>query len=132
MLELRVNDLRLRGRGYTLFPAANEVGIESQMIDFLVCTIYAEMGLCSDDYNAVVAILEKNPYIIDTVPKKAFDNQYSSEKCCTDQLVKNELVIEEAENFKLTDKAINIIKRAAEIQKKLDDENFHSCPCENA
>lgn len=129
MLELKVQDLRLRGRGFTLFPAAEENGVEDGLIDFLVSAIYIKLGLCSGDYEREEAIKENNPNILDTISVDDLKNAFSSQNYSVQDLLDNGLVTQDGNNVVLTEKTIGILKRASEIQNELDDQGFHFCPC---
>ena len=129
MLELRVEDLRMRGRGFTLSVAARENEVDEDLMDFLVSAIYRKLGLDSGDYNRDQAIRQENPNILDTISKKDLEEGFSYKGYGMQELVSNGLVEEKGEDLELTEKAVNILKRAAEIQNQLDDEGFHFCPC---
>lgn len=127
MLEFKVQDLRLRGCGFTLYPAAEEHGVTGELIHELITAIYSKLGLCSFNYDEVEKIQKENPNILDTISKEDFDK--SSQMFKAEALVISGLVTINENDLVLTPKAISIIKRATEIQKKLDDENFYYCPC---
>lgn len=127
MLELRVNDLRLRGRGFTLYPAANESNVDGDLMDFLVSAIYIKQGLCAEKAEDVK---KANPAILDTISVEDLNSSFPS-KYCVEDLVANNLVTIAGNTLTLTQKSITILKRAAEIQNQLDDEGFYYCPCCN-
>lgn len=131
MLELKVQDLRLRGCGFTLFPAAKEYGVNERLMDFLLSSIYIKLGLCSGDYDKEEEIKKKNPNILDTISEEDLTNNFLSEKYSVNDLLDNGLVTKDSNNLVLTQKSISILKRASEIQNKLDDQGFHCCPCSN-
>lgn len=127
MLEFKVQDLRLRGCYFTLYPAAQEHGVDGELIHELITAIYNKLGLYSESYEKTVAVEKENPNILDRISKEDFDK--SSQIFKAENLATSELVTITENDLVLTPKAISIIKRAAEIQKKLDEENFYYCPC---
>lgn len=128
-MELRVQDLRLRGPGFTLFPAAEEHGIKDDLMDFLVFALYTKLGLCSDDYESEEAIKKSNPKILDTIATEDVEKILSRKNYGVQDLLSNDLVTRDGNNLVLTEKSIAILNKAAETQAKLDAETFHCCPC---
>lgn len=128
MLELKVQDIRLRGRMYTLWEAAGEYDVDDELIDDLVSSIYTKLGLCSGDYKKEEAIEASNPNILDTL---SIDELKLSNKYSVQDLLDNELVTQNGNNIVLTKRSVEILKRAAEIQKELDEQNASTsfmCP----
>lgn len=131
MLKLRVQDLRLRGRGFTLYPAAEENGVKSGLMDFLVGVIYTKLGLCSGDYEREEQIKKENPNILDILEEEDFNDISSYEGYSIEDLINNNLLSQEGNKLVLTKKSITILQRASEIQKQKDEEGFSYCPCKN-
>lgn len=129
MLELKVRDVRLRGCGFTLYPAAKENGIEEELVVFLVTAIYSKLGLCTGDYDKEQAIQNANPNILDTISTEDLSHSLSYKGYSAADLIKAGLVTQSGDNLTLTEKAVAILKRASEIQNKLDEEGFYCCPC---
>lgn len=129
MLDMKVQDLRLRGRGFTLYPAAEESGVDDRLMDFLIFAIYNKLELCSGDYEKEKAIKIANPNIPDTLLKDDFIRVSSSRGYDIQDLINADLVKLDGNSLVLTKKTIKILKRAAEIQRELDDEGLSYCPC---
>lgn len=123
MMNLRVCDVPLRGRGFTLFAAANECGISQDLLDFLAISIYPEYEEGEPSYEL---------HIPSKVKVDVFDNHFS-ETYHHDihDLEEAGLLTVDGEFATLTPKAEEIFNRASEIKKKLDAEGFSHCPCHN-
>lgn len=95
----------------------------------MVFTIYQKLGLCSDNYAETEKVKEKNPAISDTIlVEDLSESAYSGEYDVQDLLDSN-LVTQDGNVLKLTEKSVAILNRAAELQRKLDNEGFYCCPC---
>lgn len=129
MLELNVQDLRLRGRGFTLFKAAEENKVKEDLMDFLVGAIYQKLGLCSGDFDEEEKIKEKNPAIPDTILVEDLSESAYSDKYSVKDLLDSNLVTQDGNVLKLTEKSVAILNRAAALQRELENEGFHCCPC---
>lgn len=129
MLELRVEDIRLRGRGFTLFAAAKENGVDERIMDFLISTIYAKLGLWSGDFEREEAIRKENPNIIDTLTVEDVRSSAFYVEGIEQVLVSNGIVSQNGADLVLTAKTVKILTRAAEIQNELDEKGFQHCPC---
>lgn len=119
MLELKVQDLRLRGRGLTLFQAAEENGVKADLMDSLIYAIYSRLQLYSDDYDSQEGIKEENPNILDTLSEEEFKKGLLFSEHSIQDLLDNGLITQDGNNFVLTQKSVTILKRAAEIQKQV-------------
>lgn len=125
MLEIRMSQMRLRGRLYTLFAAAEEVDIvdlEQRLLDSLVCGIYTQMEETKVDE-------DDDPYIITEISIQDLSRHLGAEDYTIQSMVNEGFVTCDGDGVKLTEKNINIIKRAAELQKQLDNEGFYNFPC---
>lgn len=129
MLELKVQDLRLRGREFTLSPAAKENDVDDGLMDFLVSAIYIKLGLCSGDYDKEEAIKKENPNILDTISQEDLKKGFLSSEYGVQDLLDKGLVTQDGNNLVLTEKTVAILKRASEIQSDLDQQNFYCRSC---
>ena len=130
MLKQKVQDIRLRGRYFTLFPAASENGVPGDLMDYLLLATYSKAGLMSESYEKNFAVEKANPNIPDIISTEDLKKGSPTSKYTVNNLISAGLVTKETGNtLALTEKSINIIKRAAEIQKELDGEKFSYCPC---
>lgn len=125
-MKLRLNDVRLRGCGFTLFPAAKEFNVPENVIHTILTSMYFQLGALAEDFNKVQQIEQENP----ALPTTLTDNDIIS--ACVSEAV-DLCLLERMENgYSLTKKAISIFEKASENQKKLDDEGFHYCPCHHS
>lgn len=126
MEELRMDDIRLRGSWFTLFPAAAEHNVDGMYADSVLFAMVSHLGYSfgnsEKDYENDEKIEKANPTFSKYLnksdfmfPKDFFDSE----------LVK---VVDE-ERAEVTPLMFKILKRAAEIQKGLESEGFSSSPC---
>ncbi len=120
MLNLKVRDLPLRGRGFTLWKAAGEKEIKGDLIDFLAFSIYPKYEEGTPSYELPIP---------SEVQTDAFKAHVKTFKCNLHDLETAGLVTVNGEVARLTEKAEEIFNRANDIRNKLDEENFHFCPC---
>ena len=119
---MKIKDVRLRGCGFTLFPAAKEEGVDEELMYLILRTIYQkteiidEKGMYTKDS---INIERKNPDMVVKFEAADFGDQFSK--------LKEAGLIDE--NGKLTEKSMKVLEKASKIQKKLDEEGFHCCPC---
>lgn len=121
---LRLNHVRLRGCGFTLFPAAKDFGVPEDVMHNILTSINDQLGSL-DDIEATQAIRMENPEF----PQVLKGNDYWLTAECIKKALDTNLLIEVPGGYELTDKAIKVFERAAAIQNKLDDEGFCYCPC---
>lgn len=58
---LRLNDVRLRGCGFTLFPAAKAFGVSEDIMHNILTNINDQLGSLVNDFDAQQAIRKKIP-----------------------------------------------------------------------
>ncbi len=125
MKELRMNDVRLRGCGYTLYPAAESYKVQKETIYNILVGIYKQLGVAGfaeneDAYERQEAIKKANP----TFPEILIFDDAVAEKG-----IENDLLEKTDDGYVLTEKAKNVFEKAATIQNELDNQGFHCCPC---
>lgn len=128
MEQLKLSDVRLRGCGFTLFPAANEMGVDEELMRSLVWAIYRNAGCSNNSWYTEedMRLLERDPYMSMQLEEKDFDGDLELiEKCLANDL----LHYEEKKNYTLTDKSLSILCAATKKQSELDADGFHFCPC---
>lgn len=109
---MKIADVRLRGRGFTLYPAAEEAGVSKELMDGILWLAdstavegeFPEKFTAEETYNAPV------PFDIKAA-------------------VMEGLLEEKGGEFLITEKAMKVFEAAAKRQNKLDNEGFHFCPC---
>lgn len=121
---LRLNDVRLRGCGFTLFPAAKDFGVSEDVMHNILTSINDQLGSLAD-VEATQDIRMKNPEF----PQVLLGNDYWLTAECIKEALDTNLLKEVPGGYALTDTAIKVFKRAASIQDKLDNQGFHCCPC---
>lgn len=123
--DLRQGDVRARGRGFTLYPAAKEAEIDEDYMDTLLWA--AESKFKNEEIAEKREDREKWPL---SYTKAELGISYQATDI--DTLIKTGLITQTGEDeFTLTEKAINIFLRAKEIDDQLSAEGFHYCPCQN-
>lgn len=120
---LRLNDIRLRGRGFTLYPAANEFHVSEDVMSNILMSIHAQLGALDDDSKKQDEIREENPEF----PQLLISNSYLDN--CMEKAIEDNLLKEVDGGYSLTEKSIKIFEKASNLQNKLDAEGFHCCPC---
>lgn len=126
MLDLRIQNVRLRGCIYTLYPAASERDTNYDLVQGLLYSIYCKLGLCSDDYEKQKAIEAQNPKIEDrlSIDELKLSGDYSIQ-----DLLDEGLVTHNGNTIVLTLKTLQIFMRAAQIQNELDEIGFYAPGC---
>lgn len=123
----KVKDVRLRGCGFTLYPAANEKGIDEELMHTLLCIInYSVSKKIQNEDDAAIEDAEF-PLDIPAEDIKSFNEaEYLSTKAA---FVKAGLLTEESDGTMLmTEKCLEIFEAAADKQERLDNIGFHCCP----
>lgn len=123
---LRLNDVRLRGCGFTLFPAANELGVSEALVYDILRGIYEQVGAINEDFEQQEKIRKENPEF----PQVLHENSRLSQRIIKKALNAN-LLKEVYGGYVLTDKCIKVFEKASTIQRKRDSEGFHVCLCTN-
>jgi hypothetical protein len=135
------NDLRLRGSGFTLLPAAKEENVSeyviSDLFGILIKHLYETEMLSptkdiNEDYDGYMEELEyAEQDLIERNPQYATEfTALDAEDRNLDTILKAELVVENGSGkYTLTEKAKKIFFAAAEKQKRLDNEGFYCRPC---
>ena len=126
MEKLRMNDVRLRGSGFTLFPAAKEHNVDVMCADSILFAMVCHLGYTfenSDEaYEKDEKIERDNPVFSKYLNKSDF--------VFPKEFVESELLeIIDDEHAEITPLMFKVLKRAAEIQKKLESEHFFCSPC---
>lgn len=106
---LKVSDVRLRGCGFTLFPAAEEANVPEILMDAILEAIHYK---ASDKDSEMVTDFQKEDF-----------NPKTLQAC-----IETGLLLE-GDVYTLSEKAVSILQVAAQKQQELDDEGFHYCPC---
>ena len=125
MLELKMNDVRLRGCGFTLFPAATEAGLTENSMHTILFALHIQLF---SQYGE--SAKEENP----NFPKKIEIKHLEAVNhwCSVEDLINFGLVKQcDESTVELTEKAIAVLENAAKKQKELDDEGFYFCPCQH-
>lgn len=128
MSELRMGDVRARGCGFTLCPAAREANVDSKlMIALLDAAEYKFEKMAIGTTKK-----KRRPYWPQLYTKSELLN-YSCRSVPIEDLIIAGLITPASErkdtNYFLTQKALNIFLRAKAIDQKLQRNNFHYCPC---
>lgn len=120
---MRLNDVRLRGCGFTLFPAAEAHAVSKELMH-TVLTLINKKTLCIDSNGICTPnasqIEEENP----EMPTQFSTEDFSAEDLSN--LIQSGILTEE---LALTPLALQILEEAAQKQKELDEQGFHFCPC---
>lgn len=122
---LRLNDVRLRGCGFTLFPAAKDFGVSEDIMHNILTNINDQIGLLDDDFDMQMEIKKKNPEFPQVLH---VDGCWLTQERVEAALEAN-LLKEVNGGYALTDTSIKIFEKAAAIQNELDDAGFSCCPC---
>ncbi len=126
MEELHVMDVRLRGCGFTLYPAADEANVDWDVMHNILFAINRKVGTVNDDgmsFEKEYNIQSQNPNI------PIHFNVTDFEEDVIHKAVREDLITVEMDKCSLTNKCIDILRVAAAKQKELDDKGFHFCPC---
>lgn len=124
-MDLKLNDVRLRGCGYTLFPAATEAGFNAEAVHALLIVAYRKVHALSEDYEEQIKVEAKNPDFPDTFLVSEFES-FQTE---LEELINCKLVSKDGDTVVLNPSAMELFKRAAELQIELDNSDFFFCPC---
>ncbi len=127
-MSLRMCDVRFRGRGFTLYVAAQEAGLNEYLMSDVLYAIYLDVGLI-DKSNGY--------YIWDWAPDElrqrdmpmVFSIDCISSERLQEAIEAGLLTKRDESSVELTEKSISILERAAVIQKELEAENFYCKPC---
>lgn len=122
---LRLNDVRLRGCGFTLFPAAKDFGVSEDIMHNILSNINNHLGSMSSDFDEQLAVMEKNPEFPQVLQA---DGIWLTEERI-EKALSADLLKETDGGYALTDTAIQVFKKAATLQNELDNKGFHFCPC---
>ena len=128
MENLRVKDVRLRGRGFTLYPATKEAGENVETMDNILWILQHKVGTVNDEgftYEQEVEVENQNPELPLEFTEK--DSMWSGKSL--DNAINSALIKKNGDVYFLTKKAIDILLDAARKQKELDKSGFHFCPC---
>ncbi len=121
MLNLRACDVPLRGRGYFLYPALKEFGVDERTFDILAFSIYPK----HDPFDYDPSVDEKP--ISTTVDEKILKDYNLSVK----DFVEIDLVEIKDGVPTITKKTEDILNHAFKLRKEFDEKNpnFYSRPC---
>lgn len=121
--DLRQGDVRARGRGFTLYPAAKEAEIDEDYMDTLLWA--AESKFKNEEIAKKREDREKWPL---SYTKAELGISYQATDI--DTLIKAGLITKKGENeFTLTEKSIDIFLRAKKIDDELSAKGFYNRPC---
>lgn len=116
MLDLMRNQVRVKGSMYTLDVAARGQGIDETAAQLLLRAMNLKLGSAPDETGL--------PDVV------SLDNIVSAGFGTVQLLIDNGLVTEVNNNhYKVTERAVNLLKEAAKIQVHLDAEGFSVCGC---
>ena len=119
-MELTVNDVRLKGCGFTLYSAARKKNVPGELVQLWLVTAYKKLGLRSENLLEVQKIQKQNPKIPDIMSVTDFGkNEKELEK-----MFEFDLISKKDDKIHLEKIAIEIFKDAAKIQKELDEKGF--------
>lgn len=127
MRQFKVSDVRLRGRGFTLFAACNNQNVSQKYADAILWAMNISAGTAGKDCMSTekqMSIEQSDPILPNIITKEDFINVELIGNC-----LEEELIEESGDNYQLTEKMVSVLEEAAKIQKKLDNEGFHFCPC---
>lgn len=115
MENLKLSDVRLRGCGFTLFPAAEQKQVDQDIAHIILVAIYTKSAHAIGDDPFMPTELSIND--LDTNPEQI--------QACLDA----GLLKQEGDIYHLSNKMLDILQEASNIQKQLDIDGFHYCPC---
>lgn len=118
---LRLNDVRLRGCGFTLYPAARNRYVKEKYMQEILVAIYSEAGAMDEDYEKCEQVERINPEMQSVISGSDMEN--------LDAVLEEGLLEEKDGKYALTQKCIEILEEAAKIQNELDSQGFYCCPC---
>ena len=122
-MKLRLNDVRLRGCGFTLYPAATEFHVSDYVMSNILASIYEQSGALDENFDKQERIRKENPEF----PQLLLSNSWLDE--CMEKAIADELLKRTEGGYSLTEKSIKIFEKAASIQSELDAKGFRCCPC---
>lgn len=122
---LRLNDVRLRGCGFTLFPAAKEFGVSDEIMHNILTSLNEQLGSLATDFDAQEEVRKANPEF----PQVLHGDDYWLTEERIEEALEADLLKETDGGYVLTDTSIKVFERAAAIQNELDNQGFHCCPC---
>lgn len=129
---MKIQDVRLRGRGFTLFVACDEVNVSPELMDNILWAIHLKAGSVNNDGFSLekeYEIIKQNPdmEVKFTEEELMRVNGIDIPKLISEGFMKKS---EDKYPYELTQKALDILQRAAEIQVELDNSDFNFCPCQ--
>ncbi len=128
MENLRVKDVRLRGRGFTLYPATEEAGESVEAMDNLLLILHHKVGTINDEgltYEQEEEVKNQNPEL----PLEFTEEDAMWSGVPLDNAINSALIEKKGDVYSLTKKAIDILLDTAKKQKELDKSGFYFCPC---
>lgn len=127
MKNFKLKEVRLRGRGFTLFKACKNQGVKEELADEVLWTMnIAVNSVSKEGYSTKeqMEIEEKNPILPNTITKEDFRDSSLIEACIKEGLIK-----ENAGSYDLTEKMIEVLEEAAKLQIELEKNSFSFVPC---
>lgn len=124
--NLKLCDVRMRGRGYTLYPAAKEYGVKEEMASNILNAIYTQGGMYDKNgsYLWDMASQEKREQ-----PMTMLFKSDMLDKSFVEEALKEDLLIKTEEGYEISKKMKEVLWRAATLQKQLDGSDFYVHPC---
>lgn len=129
MRNFKLNEVRLRGRGFTLFKACENQGVKKDVVDEVLWAMNIAVNSVSKEgysNSEQMEIEEKNPILPNTIKKEDFRNTNLINDCIVEGVIKEN----NDGSYDITEKMIKVLEETAKIQEELDSSNFYFCPCE--
>ncbi len=125
---MKINDVRLRGCGFTLEPAAKENNVDYVSAHKLLTIAYIKANVVNKD-----GLCTENGLKFDfnpELPESFTESEIAEMNVCIDDFV-SEGLLESGDNgvYLFSDKMKKVLELAAQKQNKLDEEGFSFCPC---
>ncbi|MCL2382762.1 MAG: hypothetical protein FWC79_00930 [Oscillospiraceae bacterium] len=132
MLELRLDSVRLKGCAFTLKPTAQKCRVDFELIKSLLHCMHNHLGMHDEVEGKHEEIIADNPFLpsslrLEDVTAKG-DSDVRSYYSVQDYL-NADLLTQDGEELLLTEKAIKVLTKAAELQITLASSGFNTNPC---
>lgn len=113
MAVLRLNDISRRGAIHTIYPAAKQFGVSGNTMYDILSGIYNQLGAIDESSEEGKRVIADNP----EYPKVLQKEEWWLTDRLVEEAVQCDLLKEVEDGYALTEKAISVFQRAAELNK---------------
>lgn len=124
---MKIKDVRLRGCGFTLFPAAEEMGVNCETARKLLWLSHMKAGAVDKDCICTENGMKQdyNPELPDSFTEAEINEMDGN----VNDFVSAGLLEGADGVYSYSEKMKTILTMAAKKQSELDEEGFSFCPC---